>query len=321
MPKMPKTYLYLDGIRQLAKDAKGDEKIHIGIRPYEMHAGNMLAIVAYPILICEELQRQGKTPQIEIILSLNDWEQDALVGEDIYKYTFDVKPLDSTIQYSVMDNGEAVAPYWGKVIAEAVGEVSRRFPKVKVTPLFNSELRDYPAMKQVILKTIRQADELKKIMVEASGRPTNNQISCFASAVCPNCHHANTNTAIGLDDSVSIECEKCRHRATGQYQDFTYWLYHKPLFSARWKIFGFPLSLSGGDHFSEGDVEIRRKLYSFYFSQEPPVLDMIFSPTLLSSTNGQKMSKSRNNYYSIDLEKILTAARSCTDSTLEIDNV
>lgn len=46
-------YLYLDGLETLAREVRGDENIHIGIRPYGFHAGNNLALVAYPYILCD----------------------------------------------------------------------------------------------------------------------------------------------------------------------------------------------------------------------------------------------------------------------------
>lgn len=304
---MSETYLYLNGIKRLAEQSIGDEKIHMGIRPYEMHAGNLLAIVVYPMLLCEEMLKLGKTPRFNFILSLNDWEQDALVGEDIYKFTFDVKPKDTTIQYCKMPSGDSLAKHWGEKIYAAAKKITEKYPEVRITPVFNSQLQNDESMKHVIMKTLQEPDALKNIMLEASGRPTNHQLKNFAAAVCPNCKHANTNTII-KKSVFYLDCDKCKAKFEGGYSDFSYWLYHKPLFSARWKIFNFSHSLSGGDHFSEGDVAIRRKLYEFYFETEPPRLDMVFSPVLIGD-NGQKMSKSRSNYFSVELEKLLKEAR------------
>jgi hypothetical protein len=41
-----KPFLYLDGLEEIVKELNGQEKIHIGIRPYGFHAGNALAFVA-----------------------------------------------------------------------------------------------------------------------------------------------------------------------------------------------------------------------------------------------------------------------------------
>lgn len=307
-------FLYLDGIRQAAKAMQGDETIHMGIRPYAMHAGNTLAIIAYPILLCEELERQGKTPRLKFLLSLNDWEQASLKGEDIYKFTFDVQPEHSTIEHSFEDDGQPTAQVWGEKITEATQEITNRFPDVKIHAIRNSQLKKHEFMKQVIFKTIREKEALKDVLLRSSGRPTNNSNLYFANALCPNCKHANTNTAI-QNDVIITNCQSCEEIRKGEYDQFSYWLHHKPLFAARWKIFGFSHSISGGDHFNEGDVETRKALYEFYFGKPAQDLSMIFSPILIAD-NGLKMSKSRQNHYSVDLASLLRLAKSSKSERL-----
>lgn len=300
-------FLYLDGVKQAAKAMIGDEMVHMGIRPYAMHAGNMLAIVVYPILLCEELERNGKTPKLTFLLSLNDWEQAALTGEDIYKFTFDVQPEHSTLEHSYEDDGRLTVDVWGEEIKKAVQEIKNRYPGVCIKAVRNSELKEHEEMKQVILKTLREKDTLKEVMLSSSGKPTNNSASCFANAICPECKHANTDTIV-QNETLVASCRRCKVAYQGQYEEFSYWIYHKPLFAARWMIFGFSHSISGGDHFHEGDVETRKALYEFYFDKTTPKLEMIFSPVLIAE-NGQKMSKSRRNHHSMRLDQILNLAK------------
>ena len=301
-------YLYSKGIEHAASKMKGNELIHMGIRPYEMHAGNTLALVAYPILLCEKLVAQGKEPALTFIVSLNDWEQANLIGQDIYKYNFYVMPENSTIQFTVESNGDYTADLWGRRIVVALEDIKKLYPKVTIKPVYNSDLKEHSSMKQVVLKTITHRQELKNLMIKSSGRPTINSELPFASAICPACHHANTDTNVLDNEILTTNCQQCGATFTRPYEDFMYWLYHKPLFAARWKVFGFTHSISGGDHFHEGDVDTRKALYQFFFNQKAPELEMIFSPILIGD-NGQKMSKSRNNFFTIPLETITKAAR------------
>ena len=296
------------GIQSLATTLQGDESIHIGIRPYELHAGNKLAIIVYPILLCQELERLGKTPRFTFLLSLNDWEQRVLVGTNIYEYTFDVRPLDVTIQYATESDGKTLtAPFWGQKIIDAMAEITRRYPNVTITPFFNSDLHRREAMKTVVTKTLQRPREIKDLMLRITKKSTDDSLALFAAAVCPSCHDANTHTSISSDVFL-VECTVCGQTSTGQYEDFMYWLHHKPLFAARWKTLGFTHSLSGGDHLAEGDVEVRRALYEYFFNEQPPKLDMIFSPILLGS-DGNKMSKSRDNYFDASIDDLMAATR------------
>ena len=302
-----KVYVGLPGVASLASEMQGDETIHIGIRPYELHAGNKLAIIAYPILICQELERLGKEPRLTFLLSLNDWEQRVLVGTNIYEYTFDVRPLDITIQYATEPDGTTLtAPFWGEKITDAMREITDRYPNVMIKPFFNSDLHRHEAMKSVVVQTLEKPQEIKDLMIEITKKPTDNSLVQFAATVCPSCHDANTRTDI-QSGTFRVECTVCGHVANGQYEDFMYWLHHNPLFAARWKAFGFGYSLCGGDHLAEGDVEVRRALYRYFFNEEPPELGMVFSPILVGS-DGNKMSKSRDNYFDASIDDILVAA-------------
>lgn len=298
---------------------KGNEHIHIGIRPYEMHAGNTLAIVAYPILLCQLINKRGIVPKFTFILSLNDWEQDALIGEDIYKYHFDVHAKNTTLQFCVEDNNRSTVETWSKVIKEAVKEIKKRFPKTKIVPVFNSELKTNPVMKYVVIKTLTQRSALKETMLQSSGKPTNGSPLPFAAALCPKCKYAQTSTKVCEDELITTECSRCKYCITDSYESFEYWLHHKPLFAARWKIFQFTHSISGGDHFKEGDVKTRKALYEFFFEESAPSLNMLFSPIFIAQ-DGQKMSKSRNNYYSLAVDDILAQARICDEPVLHIPN-
>jgi hypothetical protein len=304
-----KTYLYYDGIKQLAADMNGDESIHVGIRPYELHAGNKLALVVYPLLLCEELVKLGKTPRFNIILSLNDWEQRVLAGTNIYKYTYDIRPLDTTIQYATESDGKTeTAKLWGEKIVEVVKEIQRHYKNVTVTPVFNSELKSKDAMKEVILKTLSEGANIKELMLQATGRPSDGSSAKFSAVVCPKCKDANTEVLEITNDNICAHCPKCHKDFSGNYIDFMYWLHHKPLFAARWRALKFPYSLSGGDHYNEGDVEVRRALYQYYFDETPPNLGMIFSSVLIGN-NGDKMSKSRRNYFDMDIRSLTEAER------------
>lgn len=68
-------YLYRRGLKELAKDLHGKETIHIGIRPYGFHAGNALALIAYPYLLCKDMEDMGRRPEFRFIVSINTMEQ------------------------------------------------------------------------------------------------------------------------------------------------------------------------------------------------------------------------------------------------------
>ena len=220
-----------------------------------------------------------------------------------------MRPLDITIQYAKeKDSQTLTAPYWGGRIIDAMTAVTQRYPNVTVKPYYNSDLRYTAAMKRVVLQTLSNPQEIKDLMLTITKKPTDNSLAIFASTVCPKCHDANTQTVIE-NDILRVNCPLCGQQTEGKYEEFTYWLHHKPLFAARWKALGFEYSLSGGDHLAEGDVEVRRALYEYFFNEDAPKLDMVFSPILMGS-DGNKMSKSRDNYFDMPIEKLLSLAQS-----------
>ena len=76
--------------------------------------------------------------------------------------------------------------------------------------------------------------------------------------------------------------------------------------------------MSGGDHYSEGDYNIRRKFMQKYFRKfNEPV--MLFCPTLIAK-DGQKMSKSRNNSEYVDIKKLIEIASSNYESEIIISD-
>jgi hypothetical protein len=143
---MVSKYLYLDGLKSLASELKGNEKIHVGIRPYELHAGNLLSIVAYPYLLMEEVERAGIKPKFTLYVSINDWEQESFAGKDIFKYSFDNHPKNSTIKNTFID-GVSLVDLWQPRIEVAVNSLKERFPGVSIRFIRNSSLQNEPSMR------------------------------------------------------------------------------------------------------------------------------------------------------------------------------
>jgi len=77
-----KPYFLHQGLLELAPTLEGGENIYLGVRPYAFHAGNIVAMVIYPLLLCEEVEKLGKKAQFSFFVFINDWEQDRLAGLD-----------------------------------------------------------------------------------------------------------------------------------------------------------------------------------------------------------------------------------------------
>lgn len=310
-------YLYLDGIQQLAKEVKGDERIYTAIRPYSLHAGNVLSIVAYPYLLCEAVKARGIEPRFELAVSINDWEQDQLIGPDIHKYTFDAKPLHTTIAHAVDADGKSMVEKWQPHIENEVNKIKKSFPHITIRYIRNSSLKDHPLMKLALLNTIQNYKQHKELLLRVTNRPTLNMAMRFANALCSRCLDANTNTSIIENTLLRTKCDKCGKEEERQYEECDFWLYHKQLFPPRLAIIDFQITISGADHFLQGDFQARKALYEYIYNKPMPPVKMAFAPLLLAS-DGEKMSKSRKNDFYVPFEEILPHARTNHAASLRI---
>lgn len=76
-----KPYLYLRGLKNLAKKIKGNENVHIGIRPYGFHGGNVLSLVVYPYLLCKGNLLWPKQISHEEIVRMKNDEGDQVTSK------------------------------------------------------------------------------------------------------------------------------------------------------------------------------------------------------------------------------------------------
>jgi lysyl-tRNA synthetase class I len=305
------TYLYYPGLQKLAQTMSGTEKIHVGIRPYELHAGNILSIAVYPYLLCEAVAARGITPRFTLFVSINDWEQETLVGPDIYRYIFDTKPEHTTIKYATTPEGADAVSHWQPKIEREVLQIKKDFPEVTIRFIRNSELRDEPPMRHVIEHTIKNRKQHKELLLQVSGQQTMGHDTYFGNALCPKCLHANTASTITPAGLLQVQCQSCSYQGKDAYSAYDFWLYHKQLFTARLAILQFDLAISGGDHYKEGDAESRYALYELIMGRPASRIKMLFAPIMIAE-NGAKMSKSRKNNIYAPFDAVLKMAQ-CVD--------
>ena len=288
-------YLYLRGLKKLVRESRGDETVHVGIRPYGFHAGNTMALIVYPYLFCKYLEDAGKEPRLKFIISLNDWEQDALDGPNYRKFPFNIYPKTTSLQFTPDEFGccESVAAHWGKIIKQRLAFLKKRFPNISIRFVKNSELIKFPFCKKLLMETIKHPEKQADIYRKYSHMPVLSSPIKYAGVICYRCKSAHGKTEVVGKSSIRWKCDKCGASKEGSFKKFNYWWYHKPMLIARIKIFKVQITLSGGDHFNEGDFKIREIFIRKYAPgiREPK---MMFTPTLIA-LNGVKMSKSRDN--------------------------
>lgn len=299
-----KPFLYFEGLKKLANEVCGDETIHIGIRPYGYHAGNDIALIVYPLLLCKYVEELGKKAQFTFFYSINDMEQDNLDGPDFRKYPFNIFPQNTSLQHTTIEGSDiAITDYWQPIIERRVHDALKNFPNITLSFVRNSSLKDHPFFKKILIETLQHSHKQLEIYKKYSVKEILAGPTQYTGAICGKCESAHGFTHISKDGYVFFSCLKCEEKTEGGYEIFDYWFYHKPLLIARLKIFGVDITLSGGDHFHEGDFEMRNALIDTFAPEiKKPI--MLFTPTLLA-LDGEKMSKSRSNAKSVDIDKFI----------------
>jgi len=313
-----KPYLYLNGLKKLASEIDGNEVVHMGIRPYGFHAGNALALIVYPYLLCRYLEMGHKVPKLRFVVSLNDWEQDALDGPDFRKYPFNIYPKNTSLQFTPDEEGccASIVDHWEPKIKGTILKIRHRFHDISFEFVRNSSLINQQSFKKLLLETITRPRDQMAIFKRFSAHEVLNKPIQYAGVICPKCERAQGQTRVTRNDLVWWRCHHCGENKRTSYDNLCYWWFHKPMLLARLEIFGIDITLSGGDHFSEGDFLIRRALMARY-APNIKELKMLFTPTVVA-LNGEKMSKSRGNTSFVDIKKFIKTMDGFTDGAFTI---
>lgn len=290
-----KPFFYYQGLEKLSDILRGDENIYLGIRPYGFHAGNKLTLTVYPYLLCELIEKKGKTPQFKMFLFINDYEQDKLDGPDPQLYPFNIYPLQTTFQHTPDPNGccPSIVDHWQPIIEKEIKYINTHFPKVQVIAIRNSQMKTDPVFKDILMKTISEPHTIKDILKTNSAKLVLDTPVSFAKVICPNCRLAQTQTVDSTPDTINYTCDICKISAVARYEDNDYWFYHKILAVPRIDICKIDLCITGSDHYNEGDYLIRQELIK-KFSPNTKLPLTLYTPVVTS--NGKPMGKSKGNY-------------------------
>lgn len=306
-----KPYFLFDGITQLAKELSGNENIYMGIRPYGFHAGNQLAFMVYPYLLCEELEKYGKNAKFNFHIFLNDWEQDSLEGPDLKKYPFNVTPKNTTFQFLPSEEKDkSMVEYWEPIIVKNVKEALADFSNVSIIPVRNSQMKKFPLMKNVIINTIKNPKLIWETLKKHSGKQMTNSPCVYCTAICKECNSAKTETVVE-ESKILAHCLSCNSKNIGNYDSFEYWLYHKPLALPRIAHYNIDLCITGLDHYNEGDFISRKELFKVY-GIDLKYPKILYTPTVLGA-DGNQMGKSKKNDIYIDFQNLLTIYKTQID--------
>ena len=294
---MDKPYLYNKGLKDLASEVSGTERIHMGIRPFGFHAGNLISLYVYPFLFCEEVEKIGKPVNFVFFVSINDYEQDELDGPDYKKYPYNIYPKNTTLGYlkGTCDCHEFSIDHWYPIIKSSISKLKDRFPDIQIYFIKNSEIKNDLKFKEILTSTIRNPFEQLDIYKRFTNKEILSDPVQYAGAVCPFCKTTKGTTQLDKvnGEYVYWKCGVCGVSLSQPYTNYDYWFYHKPLFTARMSVFDIQITFSGDDHFSEGDFLIRKEFMN-RFNPNLKIPKMFFAPLVLTE-DGQRMSKTKHN--------------------------
>lgn len=294
---MDKPYLYNEGLDKLALEVIGTERIHMGIRPFGFHAGNLVSLYIYPYLFCEKVEKLGKPVNFVFFVSINDYEQDELDGPDYKRYPYNIYPKNTTLGYLEDPLGchKFNIDHWFPIIKSSILKLKERFIGVQIYFVKNSELKNDLKFKEILTNTIKDPFEQLDIYKRFTTKEILPEPVQYAGAVCPFCKRTKGITQLDKinGEYVNWKCEICGVTLNQPYTNFDYWFYHKPLFTARMSVFNIDITFSGDDHFSDGDFFIRKEFMN-RFNPELKIPKMFFAPLVLTE-DGQRMSKTQKN--------------------------
>jgi hypothetical protein len=332
--KSKETYLYLDGVKKIVSKLNGKERIHIGIRPFGFHAGNKMALLAYPYLLCEEMEKIGKKPEFSFFISLNDFEPNELsylekcnskyFYKKISEYSDDEEPTyNSNIFCEKTNIGnlpdpfnccKTVVDHYEKIISKEIKKLFKKnFCKVNFKLVRNSSLIKNKSFKKYLKLSIQKPKLIAEIIEKATGEKIIPSKACYAGAICPGCFSSNGITKVLSKERVFFKCNNCNKEVVKKITAFDYWIYHKPLLIPRLIIFKIDLCIRGGDHYNAGNVDVNSALLSKFEPRFKKPMTLI--TPVVKDGKGIKLSKSYKNICDIETAKIIEIARNCkTDS-------
>src|ERR1035437_1677418 len=245
---MDNLYLYNDGLDKLANDVSGNERIHMGIRPFGFHAGNLVSLYIYPYLFCEKVEKLGKPVNFVFFMSINDYEQDELDGPDYKKYPYNIYPKNTTLGYLEDPLGchQFNIDHWFPIIKSSILKLKERFTGVQIYFIKNSELKNDLKFKEILTSTIKDPFEQLDIYKRFTEKEILVEPVQYAGAVCPLCKRTKGITKLDKvsGEYVHWECKVCGVVLNQPYTNFDYWFYHKPLFTARMSVFNIDITFS-----------------------------------------------------------------------------
>ena len=332
---MENTFKFYVGLKKIAKNITGSEIITIGIRPFGFHAGNEIALLTYPLILCDLVKKRGIKPKFTFIISINDMEPHSLKylffdnnDRPVYKtylesinennpYEYNIFPNRSSFQFTCDDKKchNNIAEHWEEVIYMKLDLLKNSFPKVKIIFVQSSKLKNNKVFKKIIIDAIKFPRKFAELIKKYEPILDKKEFLNFAGAICNNCGSAQGVTKI-IGNKVRFCCMNCKTISCALYENIEFWAHHLLILPARLKIFNVQIAIRGYDHYERHHIEINNDIYEKLFAEQL-LLKTVITPMVMGA-DGKKMSKSRGNDTKLNSKLLVKLAQKCRNKYILI---
>jgi len=322
---MEKTYLFWKGLEKISKEVNGNENISIGIRPFGFHAGNELTLLAYPWHLCNLVKKEGKKPQFNFFISINDMEpcglkylyvdksnnfyfkeEEITMSEEV-PFEYNIFPRTTSFQHTPCLKGccKSIADHWKKIIGKKLCFLKKEFPGVKIRLIKNSSIKNEPEFKKAITKAINNPELFTQTIDKKEPLIVKKEFLNYGGAICPKCKSAQGKTKL-IAGKLTFKCKNCgqiTRNSSREKSDF--WMYYAFILPPRIKMQKIDICIRGLDHYRRKNVQINDYIYKKIYGEEP-LVKTIITP-LITDKSGKKMSKTRANDKEEKISKLIKA--------------
>ncbi|MDR3424600.1 MAG: hypothetical protein P4M13_05920 [Alphaproteobacteria bacterium] len=314
------------GLTYWVSEAKGNEKIGVGIRPYGLHAGNMAAVIAYPYLLCERYEDINREkPEFRLQIWLNDIEPVKYVGADGTRESANAAnmyPGSTTFQFMPAPNGHkgSLADFWQPVIEGVVrGTIGARFPYVKLDFRRASELVGTPEFEKTVLSAMHHSAGIGRVIGFFTQTPIQGKKG-FVWPLCPDCHAPVTDATL-KKSSEGLLIDGW-HKFMGNYhfsqkaKNLSWAMQFRMLQAARLAAEQPDLWVIGIDHFPTNRTSLMEHLAAGLGIDQYRG-DFLHVP-LLFADGSKKLSKSLGNAVYMSPQELINALRKNRNQGLDV---
>lgn len=309
-----------EGLQRISLDLDGTESIMLGCRPYGFHAGNMLAMVAYPYALASLVAQRGVVPRFTFNVTYNDIE---LVNPWFYSGSpFCLERWDRTTIQCSPDPGDcckSLAEHWQKFIKTQFDRIREDFPSIQLNFTPTSEMLSHKRFTAVLESSIQDPEHIAQFISEVCGYQLIPGKIAYAGAVCPRCNIIDGETHI-MAHSTRFRCHVCETDVEGEFDGFSYWMNHLPLGVAKEAYQHSDIWISGGDYLGDNVYDVYGALAHDLDIDTFSHITHLMTPVVLGS-DSKPMHKSSGNSFEVPFDLLLHAAATSPETELTFRSV